>query len=109
MNKELSPLEVAKQLKDFVFELELGNADKHFVNGSFDIIETALKRNKKLEKALKIIKDICKLKVYKHKLGQCFLDGTDILFAIPQETYELLKEVLLWKILMWELVYTHSR
>lgn len=43
MNKELTPLEVSKQLKDFIFELELGNVDKLFVRGSFDIIETALK------------------------------------------------------------------
>ena len=46
-------------------------------------------------KALKFIKDTCKLKIYKNKLGQCFLEGTDILYAISQEEYDLLKEVLL--------------
>ena len=46
-------------------------------------------------RALEIIKDICELKVYKNKLGQCFLEGTNILFPISQETYDLLKEVLL--------------
>ena len=46
-------------------------------------------------KALEIIKDICELKVYKNKLGQCFLEGTNILFPISQETYDSLKEVLL--------------
>lgn len=45
-------------------------------------------------KALKIIKDLCNLKVYKNKLGQCFLEGTNILFPIPQKTYDLLKEVM---------------
>ena len=45
-------------------------------------------------KALEIIKDICKIKVYKNKLGQCFLEGTNILYDISQEEYDLLKEVL---------------
>ena len=46
-------------------------------------------------KALEIIKDRCELKVYKNKLGQCFLEGTNILFPISQKIYDLLKEVLL--------------
>lgn len=45
--------------------------------------------------ALEIIKDFCNLKVYKNKLGQCFIEGTNILFAISKEKYDLLKEVLL--------------
>ena len=45
-------------------------------------------------KALEAIKDLCELKLYKNKLGQCFLEGTHILFAISQEKYDLLKEVL---------------
>ena len=53
-----------------------------------DTIEKSLK-------AIDVIKDICNLKVYKNKLGQCFLEGTNILFPISQETYDLLKEVLL--------------
>ena len=52
-SKELVPLEVSKQLKDFVCELELGNVDKFFVHGSFDIIETALKRLDEHEKVFK--------------------------------------------------------
>ena len=46
-------------------------------------------------KALVILKDILQLKVYKNKLGQCFLEGTNVLIAIDHETYDLLKEVLL--------------
>lgn len=42
-NKELSPLEVSKQLKDFVLEYTKNGLDRRFVIGSFDIIETALK------------------------------------------------------------------
>ena len=52
ISKELTPLEVSKLLKDFVFELELGNVDKLFVHGSFDIIETALKQLEGLEEEL---------------------------------------------------------
>ena len=53
--------------------------------------------SKEIEKnrALKIIKEICELKVYKNKLGQCFLEGLNILYAISQDKYNLLKEVLL--------------
>ena len=46
-------------------------------------------------KALKHIKETLNLKVYKNKSGQCFLEGTNILIAINQEKYDLLKEVLL--------------
>jgi hypothetical protein len=92
MNKELTPLDVLKQLKDFVYELELGNVDKLFVSGSFEIIETALK-------ALQIIKEkrvdidllICatdSVKDYNDKIGyqKHFLS---------EEEYNSLKEVLL--------------
>ena len=46
-------------------------------------------------KTLEFIKETLNLKVYKNKLGQCFLEGTNILMAINQENYDMLKEVLL--------------
>lgn len=49
-NKELTPLEVSDQLKEFILEFVNNGLDRMFVNGSFDIIETALK-------ALEIIKE----------------------------------------------------
>ena len=88
MNKEISPLEVSKQLKDFIFELELGNVDKLFVKGSFDIIEKSLKALeiiKKKEVWLAHFKGFRKLKTYnEHTLEQ-----------LTQEEWDLLKEVLL--------------
>lgn len=50
---------------------------------------------KKELKALAVLRDMLQLKVYENKLGQCFLEGTNILIAIDHETYSLLKEVLL--------------
>ena len=44
MTKELDALEVSKQLKDFVLEFVKNGLDRRFIHGSFDIIETALKR-----------------------------------------------------------------
>ena len=44
--------------------------------------------------ALVVLKDILQLRVYKNKLGQCFLRGMNILLPISQEKYDLLKEVL---------------
>lgn len=38
-----SPLEVSKQLKDFVLEVVKNGLDRMFINGSFDIIEKTLK------------------------------------------------------------------
>lgn len=55
---------------------------------AYDVIRKELK-------ALIHIKETLNLKVYKNKLGQCFLEGTNILIAISQEKYDLLKEVLL--------------
>ena len=122
MTKELSPLEVSKQLKEFIFELELGNVDKLFVNGSFDIIETALKRLEKIdnepiipipinryneldnkEEALKIIKE---KNVNVRAFKKALLMKQDELSAynsqnhryeddLTQEEFDLLKEVLL--------------
>ena len=53
MSKELTPLEVLKQLKEFVYGLELGNVDKLFVKGSFNIIETELKRLEEYDKVFR--------------------------------------------------------
>lgn len=58
MNKELTPLEVSKQLKDFVLEFVNNGLDRIFINGSFDIIETALKRNIELEEEHKILETV---------------------------------------------------
>ena len=49
VNKELTPLEVSNQLKEFISGFVENSLDRMFVRGSFDIIETALK-------ALEIIK-----------------------------------------------------
>jgi hypothetical protein len=43
MNRELTPLEVSKQLKEFVLEFVGNGLDRRFVCGSFDIIEKVLK------------------------------------------------------------------
>ena len=63
----------------------LPNAIKDTFKDSFDIIKKELK-------AFKFVKNICNLKVYKNKLGQCFIEGTHILFSISQEKYDLLKK-----------------
>lgn len=42
-NKELTPLEVSKQLKDFVLEFVKNGLDRIFIHGSFDIIDKTLK------------------------------------------------------------------
>jgi hypothetical protein len=59
MNKELTPLEVSKQLKDFVLEFVKNGLDRRFVRGSFDIIEKVLKAvdiiNKKRVDALVVV------------------------------------------------------
>ena len=79
-------LEALEELKNHISDSD----------GYLDLYKTMyVKIIKKELKAIEIIKDICKLKVYKNKLGQCFLEGINILFAISQETYDLLKEVLL--------------
>ena len=57
--------------------------------------EKAKKELSKEIENIKIIKETLNLKVYKNKLGQCFLEGTNILIPIEQDKYDLLKEVLL--------------
>lgn len=51
-------LEVSKQLKDFVLEFVNNGLDRLFVQGSFDIIEDALKRNIELEEENKVLETI---------------------------------------------------
>lgn len=93
---DLEPLEVSKQLKDFVLEFIKNGLDRRFINGSFGIIETALK-------ALKIIKE---KNVDIDYIRTCFYDekggfkeynayvGHDEEYELTQEEYDLLKEVL---------------
>lgn len=94
MSKELTPLQVSKQLKDFIFELELGNVDKLFIRGSFDIIETALK-------AFEIIKENIELKMSVDEDVGCLyipLDKSNICivgYIKGKDKIDLLKEVLL--------------
>ena len=85
-------LEALKRLVDG--DLNEVNYYRQFCDSTTYIMKDKETIEKEL-KALEIIKDICELKVYKNKLGQCFLEGTNILFPISQETYDSLKEVLL--------------
>ncbi len=124
MNKELTPLEVSKQLKDFVLEFVKNGLDRIFVNGSFDIIETTLKQAQKDKKELEEIKNAINqgamlsqwshdchhekelkvLEIIKETLPvkeeDFFYDKeTDTYFfmgyKVSKEKYDLLKEVLL--------------
>lgn len=52
-SKELAPLEVSKQLKEFVLEFINNDLDRMFVQGSFDIIEEALKRLEEHDRTFK--------------------------------------------------------
>ena len=61
---------------------------RHWLRDKANIVETELK-------ALEIIKELFEIKISKNKFGQCFVSGKDGLFAISQEKYDLLKEVLL--------------
>ena len=90
MKTSIKSFEIIKKMYEYFVEKYRDLEPKLMIceKEDFDNVEKSLK-------ALEIIKDICKLKVYKNKLGQCFLEGINILFAIPQETYDLLKEVLL--------------
>ena len=99
MSKELTPLEVSEQLKDFVLEFVKNGLDRRFVIGSFFIIEDQLK-------ALKIIKSkkvnvraflkcchrVDGLLIYNN---QCYNENEKESKELTQEEYELLKEVLL--------------
>ena len=57
MNKELTPLQVSKQLKDFILEFVKNGLDRMFIDGSFDIIETALKQAQKDKEELEELKN----------------------------------------------------
>ncbi len=68
MNKELTPLEVSKQLKDFVLEFVKNGLDRRFIHGSFDIIETEIKKYNQLKIDYEELNDIHnKLVGYKNK------------------------------------------
>ena len=53
MNKELTPIEELKRLKDFVLKFITNGLDRRVVIGSFVIIETALKRLEEIDKIFK--------------------------------------------------------
>ena len=55
MNKELTPLEVSKQLKDFVLEFVKNGLDRMFVRSSFNIIEKELESLEKIDNSVSII------------------------------------------------------
>lgn len=97
MSKELTTLEVSKQLEDFVLEFVKNGLDRRFIHGSFDIIKTALK-------ALEIIKENLVVSYDENKNDKsCLTLGVkvdkDKLVIIYQtfdkEKIDLLKEVLL--------------
>ena len=52
LNDELTPLEVSKQLKDFVLEFVKNGLDRIFIHGSFATIETELKRLEEIDKVM---------------------------------------------------------
>ena len=92
----LEALEVSKQLKGFVLGFIKNGLYRRFINGSFDIIETALK-------ALNIINE---KNVDIEYIKTCFDDekggfkeynayvGHDEEYELTQEEYDLLNEVL---------------
>ena len=95
MSEGLEALEVSKQLKDFVLEFVKNGLDRRFIHGSFDIIDTALKRLNELDidlihklQALHIIKKLPKEE--KQVLLNMVYTHTK-----SEEEYDLLKEVLL--------------
>ena len=116
MNKELSPLECLKIVKEFALEFIESNIDKRVIIGGCEIIETALKEydgaKKHIEalnkeriensikiKALEIIKeknvDIRGIKETKdvHEYNVKF--PTTLNEFLEEQEYRLLKEVLL--------------
>ena len=94
MSKELSPLEALYRLVFSAVEDENRTVEECLEYQH--IIETALKRNNKLEKALEIIKekrvDVSYL-VISEDLHD-YNEGLDRKWKLTQEEYELLKEEL---------------
>lgn len=100
MNREL---EVLKQLQDFVLEFVENGLDRIFVNGSFDIIKTALGRLNYSERKLKVLEIIKEKRID----VDLFIDTSSCggleeyneyccnWAKLTQEEYNLLKEVLL--------------
>ena len=115
MNKEITPLEVAKQLKDFVLEFVKNGLDRRFVIGSFDIIEQSLQSLERYdaehlgirEAELNDVKAMCKaFNIIKEKRVDVswlvisddlkeYNEGLERKWKLTQEEYDLLKEVLL--------------
>ena len=114
-------LEALKLLVDFIKGFELGNVDKLFVDGSYDIIEKELKEleerremmkrfneacvpmilDNETEKKLKALEIIKKWHIYldiDHKNNAYLMcitcNGETWCVAIPKEEYDLLKEIL---------------
>ena len=89
MSKELTPLEVSNQLKDFVLRFVENGLDRRVIHGSFDFIETALK-------ALEIIRKLLAVDEKKREISF----KTDnfpvvrIVFSGFDDNFEILKEVL---------------
>jgi len=88
--------EIAKYYKwdDITGEIFNVETDKKY-RDLFDSAIINIQEDYRKARTFDIIKNLCNLKVYKNKLGQCFLEGTNILFPISQETYDLFKKVLL--------------
>jgi len=83
---------VETALKDQQKTIKVLSAEKTILSNNYNELKD---RHRKQLKALEIIKKLFEIKISKNKLGQCFVSGKDGLFAISQEEYELLKEVLL--------------
>ena len=93
MIKGLAPLEVSKELKDFVLEFVKNGLDRRFICGSFDLIEKELKvleviKNKEVQVAIFLLTNSC----IGYNMSRGLL-GKDL----TEDEYGLLKEVLLWR------------
>jgi len=112
MSKELSPLEALNDLIDLLENEHLGLSEDDYVKERKHTIETVLNgfelarhiclrhninTQQELEirlQALEIIKRKEMLSVFKDISGKCFIVFNTTAIEIPQEEYELLKEVL---------------
>ena len=99
MTKELEALKVSNQLKDFVLKFVKNGLDRRFIHGSFDIIETELKRLEQAENCVFTSKEDVKKE---HKVLEIIKKYLDCSIFIKQlekhcddKTIDLLKEVLL--------------
>lgn len=76
-------------------EIDLTDKVKQFNKIIIDGITFVKEKHNEQNKVLKIIKELFEIEISKNKLGQCFVSGKGGLFAISQDKYDLLKEVLL--------------